>query len=101
MIFCFYLVHWNLWIIFSYSAFPVNENDTDNDDIDDDDDDEFDSINDDDGIDLRGISNLQPLWVLPLYSLLSSEKQAKVIISNDLKLYWKTRKDKMINLKIW
>ncbi|XP_051163184.1 probable ATP-dependent RNA helicase kurz [Leptopilina boulardi] len=56
-----------------YSAFPTNENDTDDDDIIDDDD-----YDDDDGIDLRGISNLQPLWVLPLYSLLSSQKQAKV-----------------------
>lgn len=56
-----------------YLAFPTNENDTDEDE-------DFDDINDgdDDGIDLRGISNLQPLWVLPLYSLLSSQKQAKV-----------------------
>ncbi|XP_033224203.1 probable ATP-dependent RNA helicase kurz [Belonocnema kinseyi] len=36
------------------------------------------SDDEDDGMDLSGVTNVQPLWALPLYSLLSSEKQAKV-----------------------
>ncbi|KAL2718178.1 putative ATP-dependent RNA helicase kurz [Vespula squamosa] len=37
-----------------------------------------DESEDDDAFLLRGLSNIQPLWVLPLYSLLPSYKQAKV-----------------------
>lgn len=33
---------------------------------------------DEDVIDFKGLSSAQPLWVLPLYSLLPSNKQAKV-----------------------
>lgn len=45
-------------------------------------DDEFKGAEDDEDIicDLSQIKNLQPLWVLPLYSLLPSYKQAKVNI---------------------
>lgn len=34
---------------------------------------------DDDVIDLKACADAQPLWVLPLYSLLQSHKQARVI----------------------
>lgn len=34
---------------------------------------------DDDVIDLKACADAQPLWVLPLYSLLQSDKQARVI----------------------
>ena len=33
-------------------------------------------------IDLSGAKHMQPMWVLPLYSLLSSDKQAKVFKCN-------------------
>lgn len=33
---------------------------------------------DEDVIDFKGLTNAQPLWVLPLYSLLPGHKQAKV-----------------------
>jgi HrpA-like RNA helicase len=33
---------------------------------------------DEDVIDFKGLTNAQPLWVLPLYSLLPSHEQAKV-----------------------
>lgn len=63
---------------FSYAATPTDDTQDDliemagdgsEDDLNDD---------DDDGIYLSGVTSLQPLWVLPLYSLLSTQKQAKV-----------------------
>lgn len=38
-----------------------------------------DESEDDDAFLLKGLSNTQPLWVLPLYSLLPSYKQARVL----------------------
>ena len=71
---CSYQCAW-----FRYSTTPTDDTHDDliemagdgiEDDLEDEEDDDF-------GIDLSGATNLQPLWVLPLYSLLSSQKQAK------------------------
>lgn len=64
--------------IFSYSTSLTDDthedliNARDNEDNLDEDEDE------DEIIDFKLLSNTQPLWVLPLYSLLPSDKQAKV-----------------------
>lgn len=65
----------------SYSVIPTD--DTHEDLIDGQDGEENldeDEDEDDDVIDFKGLVNAQPLWVLPLYSLLSGHKQVKVNI---------------------
>lgn len=43
-----------------------------------DDDVDLDSDDDDDSLNVVGLNNSQPLWVLPMYSLLTTDKQARV-----------------------
>ncbi|KAK2584403.1 hypothetical protein KPH14_006785 [Odynerus spinipes] len=66
----------------NYSVIPTDDTHEDILNIGEDDDDEDnideDESEDDDAFLLKGLSNAQPLWVLPLYSLLPSYKQAKV-----------------------
>ncbi|XP_058790532.1 probable ATP-dependent RNA helicase kurz [Phymastichus coffea] len=61
-----------------YNAIPPDDGQDDLIDIDNDK--LYDELDDDEDevIDLDGATNLQPMWVLPLYSLLPSYKQAKV-----------------------
>ncbi|KAI4504513.1 hypothetical protein M0802_000063 [Mischocyttarus mexicanus] len=65
----------------NYSIMPMDDTHEDIVDIEDGDEesnlDEGES-EDDDAVLLKGLSNAQPLWVLPLYSLLPSHKQARV-----------------------
>lgn len=65
----------------SLDNYKLPTDDTDADLLDDssinDDDSDLESDHDD-SINLVGLKNTQPLWVLPLYSLLPSEKQSKV-----------------------
>lgn len=57
----------------SYSAVPPDDTQDDLIDVETDED-----LDEDENFGLDDATKLQPLWVLPLYSLLSSEKQAKV-----------------------
>lgn len=43
-----------------------------------DDEDNLDEDEDEDVMDFNGLTNAQPMWVLPLYSLLPGHEQAKV-----------------------
>lgn len=52
----------------------INAQDDEDDNLDEDEDE------DEDVIDFKGLTNAQPLWVLPLYSLLPGHKQVKVNI---------------------
>ncbi|XP_017883450.1 probable ATP-dependent RNA helicase kurz [Ceratina calcarata] len=64
-----------------YSAIPIGDTHEDLIDADDDEigeDLDEDEEEDEDVIDLKACANAQPLWVLPLYSLLPSYKQARV-----------------------
>ncbi|KAK0076440.1 hypothetical protein PV325_005365 [Microctonus aethiopoides] len=66
----------------NYSSTPINEisqylSDNDESDCDELNLDE-DEDDDDDILELKNTCNSQPLWVLPLYSLLSAEKQARI-----------------------
>ena len=66
------------YCFFRYSTTPTDDTQDDlNEMAGDESDDELDD-DEDDGINLSGVTNMQPLWVLPLYSLLSSQEQAKV-----------------------
>lgn len=65
----------------NYSIIPMDDTHEDLADIQDDEDNlllDEDEDEDEDVIDLKGLANAQPLWVLPLYSLLPAHKQAKV-----------------------
>lgn len=70
-------------VIYSYSVVPTD--DTHEDLIGAEDDEELlldeNEDEDDDAIDLKDCANAQSMWVLPLYSLLPSYKQARVIES--------------------
>lgn len=73
-------VCYKIFLIHSYSVIPTDDTHEDLIDVEDEeillDEDEDD---DNDVIDLKDCANAQPLWVLPLYSLLPSYKQARVI----------------------
>lgn len=60
--------------MFSYSIIPTDDTHQDLIDAQDDEDED----EDEDILDFKGLTNAQPLWVLPLYSFLPSHKQAKV-----------------------
>lgn len=64
----------------SYSVIPTDDTHEDLIDVQDDGEDNLDEDEDEDEdvIDFKGLANTQPLWVLPLYSLLPGHKQAKV-----------------------
>ncbi|KYN01320.1 PREDICTED: probable ATP-dependent RNA helicase kurz [Cyphomyrmex costatus] len=62
-----------------YSINPTDDTHEDLINVQDDEDNlDEDEDEDEDVIDFRGLTNAQPLWVLPLYSLLPGHKQAKV-----------------------
>lgn len=68
----------------NYSVIPGD--DTEVDLLEEDDLGDIESDEDEDGLHLRGLSVSQPLWVLPMYSLLPSNKQALVsICTSDFK----------------
>lgn len=66
--------------MFSYTINPINPTDDTHEDLIDaqDDEDNLDEDEDEDLFDFIGLTNAQPLWVLPLYSLLPGHKQTKV-----------------------
>jgi ATP-dependent RNA helicase DHX37/DHR1 len=67
-----------------YAVIPGD--DTELDLLGDDDVGDIESDEDEDQLNLRGLAACQPLWVLPLYSLLPSNRQALVSISSILPL---------------
>ncbi|XP_014479502.1 PREDICTED: probable ATP-dependent RNA helicase kurz [Dinoponera quadriceps] len=63
----------------NYSVIPTDDTHEDLIDVENDEDNlDEDEDEDEDVIDFKGLTNAQPLWVLPLYSLLPGHKQAKV-----------------------
>ena len=64
----------------NYSIMPGD--DTEIDLLDDDDLGDLQSDEETDQLNLKGLSACQPMWVLPLYSLLPSDKQALVSVNN-------------------
>lgn len=66
----------------NYSVIPGD--DTEVDLLEDDDLGDIESDEDEDALNLRGLAVCQPMWVLPLYSLLPSNKQALVSICTAL-----------------
>jgi len=67
--------------MFSYSISPTDDTHEDLINVQDDEDNwDEDEDEDEDVIDFKGLTNAQPLWVLPLYSLLPGHKQARVNI---------------------
>ena len=72
---------YNCILIFSYSVIPADDTYEDLIGVEDDEEVQLDEDEDedDDMVDLKACVNAQPLWVLPLYSLLPSHKQARVI----------------------
>jgi len=70
--------------MFSYSINPTDDTHKDLGNVQDDEDNlDEDEDEDEDMIDFMGLTNAQPLWVLPLYSLLPGHEQAKVNILYD------------------
>jgi len=70
--------------MFSYSINPTDDTHKDLSNVQDDEDNlDEDEDEDEDMIDFMGLTNAQPLWVLPLYSLLPGHEQAKVNILYD------------------
>lgn len=67
--------------MYSYSVIPTDDTHEDLVDAQDDEDNlDEDEDEDEDVIDFKGLASAQPLWVLPLYSLLPGHKQAKVSV---------------------
>jgi len=67
--------------MFSYSINPIDDTHKDFGNVQDDEGNlDEDEDEDEDMIDFMGLTNAQPLWVLPLYSLLPEHEQVKVNI---------------------
>lgn len=68
-----------------YASYSINPTDDTHEDFNAQDDEgnlDEDEDEDEDFIDYQGLTNAQPLWVLPLYSLLPEHEQAKVNMSH-------------------